>query len=106
MIKAEIFRNPAGLVEEVRISGHDGSRPHGESLICAAVSALTQTALLGVARHLKRGVDYQVESGYLSFKLQQKPDELTSAVLETMLLGLEEIRNIYPDEIMIKDSRR
>lgn len=94
------------MVEEVKVTGHDGSMPHGESIICAAVSALAQASLLGIGKYLKRDVEYHVKSGNLAFKLLDKPDELTSAVLETMILGLEEIHNIYPNEVMIKERRR
>jgi hypothetical protein len=106
MIRIEIFRSQNGMICEMKVSGHDESMPHGENIVCAAVSSLTQTALLGLAKHLKRDLDYEVKSGSLWFRLKGAPDDLTSAVLETMLLGLNEIQAISPDGVLIKEHRR
>ncbi len=105
MIQIVIFRDEKGFVNGVKATGHDKSAPEGENIVCAGVSTLVQTALLGVGKELKRGVSYKVEKGDFYFRLKEPPDELTEAVLETMVLGLREVQKIRPQGVHIKDCR-
>ena len=84
------------------VRGHSKTAPHGEDIVCAGVSAITQTALLGLGKHLKRNVVYSVKSGDMFAELKDAPDELTDAVLQTMCLGLKEIVKLYPKSVNMK----
>lgn len=106
MITVDIIRDKDQKIVGFEVNGHSGSAPHGEDIICAGVSALTQSALLGIASHLRRHTRWQAGDGLLSMHLSGKPDELTSAVLETMLLGLKEIAKSEPDHVRIVEYRR
>ncbi len=67
---------------------------------------MAQTALLGLSEHLHRSISYDVHpGGDLQMKLQGEPDELTEAILETMLLGLTEIQRQYPEDVQITETR-
>ena len=46
MIKIEIFRTSVGRISGYTIHGHHGD--YGTDIVCAGVSALGQTALLGI----------------------------------------------------------
>lgn len=106
MIRVEIVRDSGQHIVEFRVSGHSGSAPRGKDIICAGVSALTQTALLGLHHYLQRSVRWQAAAGLLSMELCGQPDTQTNAVLETMLLGLKEIANSEPDYVKILEHRR
>ena len=98
MIKVKIFRDKtAGKIVSFDVSGHSGTAPHGFDIICAGVSSLTQSALLGLGDYLNRDVDFDAASGKLSVKLKGAPDDLTEAILRTMLLGLKEIAKVNPE---------
>jgi len=101
MIKIEIFRTSAGRISGYTIRGHHGER--GTDIVCAGVSSLGQAALLGIGRHLHREVEYEVASGDLRMKLKGVPDDLTEAILETMVLGLAEIAKLYPKAVHISE---
>ena len=101
MIKIEIFRNQGGKVSGFKVQGHHGE--YGTDIVCAGVSSLAQTALLGIERHLHREMDYEVASGDLKMKLKGVPDDLTEAILETMVLGLAEISTLYPKDVHISE---
>lgn len=105
MIKVKIFRNSTGKINGFKVTGHADMAPHGH-IVCAGVSALTQTAILGVAKHLRREVEYVVKSGNLILNLLSEPDELTDAIFETMLLGLVEIEKINSKNIKISEHGR
>lgn len=106
MIRIKIYRNSLDIVIGFHVTGHSGAAPHGQDIVCAAVSALTQTALLGLGKYLKREVDFKIKSGNLEVGLKTEPDELTSTIFETMILGLTEIENINPKGVHITEHRR
>ncbi len=106
MIKIEIFRNHDYSITGFRVDGHADTAPHGQDIICAGVSALTQAAVIGLERHLKRKIDLEIASGKLCAALPDAPDELTGAILETMFLGLMEIAKLKPESVRISEHRR
>lgn len=106
MIRVVIVRDKTQNIVQFQVKGHSGSAPRGKDIICAGVSALTQSALLGLSQHLDRSITYQAAAGLLSVELCDSPDDLTSAVLETMLLGLREIAKLEPDFVSIVENRR
>lgn len=99
MIEIKIYRNSLGSIVGFDVAGHSGT--HGSSIVCAGISSLAQTALKGVGQHLHREVDFKVASGDLHMKLKGVPDELTDAILETMLIGFNDIQQYDPEEIRI-----
>ena len=106
MVKIQIFRNSAGQISGFAVIGHANTAPHGKDIVCASVAALTQTAVLGLERHLGREFSLDIGSGNLILELKGAPDALTGAVLETMLLGLHEVANISPNSVRIAEHRR
>lgn len=101
MIEISIRSLPSGGISGFCVTGHSGTAKPGEDIVCAGVSSLAQTALLGVGEYLHREVDYSVASGELRMMLKDDPDELTEAILETMVLGMEEIQRLYPKAVRI-----
>ena len=106
MIKAELFSGKDGRLVGFRVSGHSGTAARGEDIVCAGVSALVQSAALGIMEHLRRSVDCEDGDGKLSLRLREAPDELTEAVMKTMLLGLREIEKRYPKALRITGNER
>ncbi len=106
MVKIEIVRNAQQAMVGFRVNGHAETAPHGQDIVCAGISALTQTAVLGLERQLKKKVQIKIASGKLIMNLLDNPDALTNAVLETMLIGLTEIGNINPQSVRISERRR
>ena len=106
MIKIEIVRNEEQAMVGFRVNGHANVAPHGQDIVCAGVSALAQTAVLGLDRQLKKKIQIKIASGNLNMNLLDKPDALTNAVLETMLIGLTEIGKLNPQSVRILERRR
>jgi len=107
MIKVCISR-AAGSVRHVTVSGHAGSAPKGEDLVCAAVSALIQTCLFSLQRMLGIDVDAEVRDGYLSFTLPlgmpSDTEKSAELIVGSMLIGLDEINCSYPGYLEIKQE--
>jgi len=92
-------------IARVVSDGHTGYGAAGEDIVCAALSSIVQTAVLGLVSvaavnvNLKRDDD----KGYLEFSL---PDGLSEtkqlkadAILETMLLGVGDLHQSWSDFI-------
>lgn len=106
MIQVRIFRQADGRITGFDVSGHSGTARVGEDIVCAGVSSLTDSAYLGITEYLHRNVSSKDSSGKLQLMLNDRPDERTDAILETMLLGLTAIAEAYPEAVRISGERR
>ena len=108
MVSVDLFRNRQGLITGYKVSGHAGYGEEGTDIICSAISALTQAPLLGLEKHLKLKPSYVVnqEDGILEVALNSAPNDLTEAILQTMIYGVESIARQCPQYVRIKEHRR
>ncbi len=101
MIRVRIERDSTGRIQGFEAKGHAEAGPKGKDIVCAAVSVLTDSVFLGLDQHLHRAMEWSANSGDISVRLKEAPDDLTDAILTTMVLGLSEIQKIYPDRLRI-----
>lgn len=106
MITVALVRDNNKAITGFTVSGHAKAAPHGQDIVCAGVSALAQSAIMGIERHLGRDIELSQDADGLTMKLTSQPDRLTGAILETMLLGLTEIAKLYPKSVRIIEHRR
>jgi uncharacterized protein YsxB (DUF464 family) len=91
----------------LEVSGHSGLNKKGSDILCSAVSTLSQTFILTVARVLKIEQQLQREDGYLSSRidlngLSSESRLRLKLLFESLLIGLFEIDKEYPDKIKIE----
>ena len=48
-------------IQGFSVEGHAGFAPEGEDIYCAGVSAIAQTTLLGLIKHLSREPVYEIK---------------------------------------------
>ena len=75
MIKISVMRQDDDKIIGLSVEGHAGAGAYGQDIVCAAVSALAQSVILGLAQHLHRDVDYDVKPG-ITCSIKGGPDEL------------------------------
>lgn len=79
--------------------GHAGFARSGEDIVCAAISALTQTTAMGVIEIVHCPVSFDVNDGELSLMLKDGVSDEKQREVEllvgTMLLGLSSIKKEY-----------
>ncbi len=93
MIRILLRRSKSDIIG-FEISGHSGYSEEGSDIVCAAVSALAQTALLGLLEYMPDAVDYKIDDGFLSVAVV-KPCSVSHIILHTMELGLEQVVQQY-----------
>ncbi|WP_082344122.1 ribosomal-processing cysteine protease Prp [Sulfobacillus thermosulfidooxidans] len=96
MIKVKIGRDTRGVVQEITITGHAGQGPYGHDIVCAAVSALSETLVLGLTRIAPITMDYHLDEGDLSMVFHEDPSEAAQAIIDTFCLGLQDLANTEP----------
>lgn len=92
MTRIEIDLDKGSLMAK----GHAGYGERGQDIVCAAVSALTQTAAVAAKRH--RG---EVKKGDGHIEVQCANTEYTP-VLEAIAEGLKMIARQYPLHVRVK----
>lgn len=108
MINIKLYRTREGHISGFCVEGHAGMAEKGWDTVCAAVSVLAQTAVLGLNRHLGLQPKVSRRDGYLSCMLAERDiEELpVKAVLETMVIGLQEIVGQFPEYVQMLEHRR
>ena len=108
MITVDIFYNEDNLVDSYKVTGHAESVDEGFDQVCALVSLTTQLPVLGLEQHLKRKLAYALDEdeGMLEVKLESAPDDLSEAILQTMVCGLKNLQKEYPEYLNTKEHRR
>lgn len=103
-----ILRDEEGGIAGFEARGHTGYAERGADVVCAGVSALTQAAVLGLARRLDAPLQVVQRRGYLLCRLGPGAGREVRAraqdVLETMLLGLREIASLFPGRLALVEA--
>ena len=101
------FRRSDGALTGYRAQGHTGFAEAGSDIVCAAVSALTQSTLNGMRNVLKAPVMYEIDDQAALLEARLAPEataaQLAQAqlLLRTLLEGLQAIERSYPQNVRI-----
>jgi Predicted ribosomal protein len=90
------------------VTGHANMGEYGEDLVCAAVSAVVQTAILGITEvcHIPAGVSIEEGETHCILTKDAKQDEIQRAgiVFDTMIAGLRSIQASYPKTLKFRNK--
>lgn len=80
----------------IEVSGHANYKKHGEDIVCAAVSTLSQCLLYFLKKRLLLEV-YKIHEGLLMIKAKQcKEVQILKAFFQE---SMKEIENSYPNYV-------
>lgn len=95
-------------IATVECDGHTNYGERGEDIVCAALSSVVQTALLGllVVACVEVDIDRNDKEGYLKFSLPQNLNnadaEKCEIILQTMLCGVSDLHTGFSDFIELE----
>ena len=101
------YKRSDGALIGYRAEGHAGYAEAGEDIVCAAVSALTQSILNGIRNVLGAPVMFEVDddAAFLEARLTPETPEAqvqqAQLLLVTLLEGLQAIERSYPRNVRI-----
>ena len=101
------YRRADGALTGYRAQGHTGYAEAGQDIVCAAVSALTQSTLNGLRNVLKAPVMFEIDdqAAFLEARLTPEATEAqvrqAQLLLVTLLEGLQAVERSYPQNVRI-----
>lgn len=103
MTEIKVFKKNGSVVRVV-CDGHTGYGVEGEDIVCAALSSIVQTALLGLLAVARINVSFVKDDGkgWLEFTLPELDERRrhdADVILDTMLCGVSDLREAYSDFI-------
>ena len=107
MTKVTFFKKE-GKITAIECKGHTGYAERGEDIVCASLSSIVQTAVLGILQVAGIKADYAVDEaeGYLKLTL---PGALIAGarhdadvILNTLLLGVSDLYEGFSDFIELE----
>lgn len=105
MVLIRLLRDEDGRPAGFDARGHALFAEEGSDIVCAGVSALLQTTLLGLERCADAHPTFKVAKGGMRCRIPRRHRQPLGAVLlESMLLGLREIENRYPGYIRVEEA--
>lgn len=112
MINIHIVRDSTSFIWEFTVDGHAGYGEEGNDIICAAVSAITYTALgalddiVGIRKYKKQF--YIEQYGYIkcSLPVDLSEDERFKAriILDSMAIGLKQVKKAHSRYLKVIDE--
>jgi uncharacterized protein YsxB (DUF464 family) len=108
LVEVRIARAADGTISGFQVRGHAGLAPRGADVVCAGVSALVQTAALGLQQRLGVAADITASDGEFTCRLEPDPRPglalRAQDLLETMCLGLREIAAQSPRQVRVREQ--
>ncbi|MGI6168187.1 MAG: ribosomal-processing cysteine protease Prp [Christensenellales bacterium] len=88
-----------GLYLGLQANGHTGFAEEGRDIVCAAVSVLCQTMIVGLDEVAGVSPDYRIEDGELFCRVGEDNAKRrdVQAILRTIVKGLQAVYEQYPD---------
>ena len=95
MIKVTIYKTERQEYAGFDMEGHAGYAEAGEDIVCAGVSALVINALNSIERFTddETSCVSDEDTGSIEFRFDGTPSHDATLLLDSMILGLEEIED-------------
>lgn len=84
----------------VTMKGHAGYAPHGQDIVCAAVSVLMQTLIQSIEELTSDPINYYILPGDVKIKYWCLSD-VTKALINAFFIGIAGIAEAYPDYVRV-----
>ena len=98
-----IIRQTDQQFSKIKISGHANSAPHGQDLVCAAVSAIGVGTLNALAE--SQNIHIINQEGLIDIRVLNGLTNQETIILETMIIQLKTIQNSHAKFIKIIERK-
>ena len=87
----------------IKVRGHANYAPHGQDIVCAGVTALTQTLVESLETLTGNEIKYDMSPGRVDIEIMN-PDEDAQLLTDSFLVGIEMIADEFPEYIRVEIS--
>lgn len=87
------------------ITGHANYAPMGKDIVCAAISALTQTLKVSVKELTEDKLEFAISPGRADIEYGNLSDK-ARLLVDSFLIGVNGVANEYPDNVRVVQAWR
>ena len=92
----EVKRNSGSIT----IKGHAGYAPHGQDIVCAAVSTLVQNMVITITELTKDEIQYDMQPGAVEIRYGNLSAD-AQLLVDSFFIGIRLIANEYPSNVQV-----
>ena len=85
---------------EIKISGHADYAVHGSDIVCAGITALTQTLIKSIKDLTDDKIEYEISSGRVDIKYGNL-SEKSKTLVDSFFIGICMIAEEFPEYVRI-----
>lgn len=106
MVRIHVLVDERGRLAGFTASGHALFADPGQDIVCAAVSALLQTTVLGLEQSARVNPQWKIQKGRLHCEVPPAGREAEGArvLMESVLSGLRQIAGQHPEYLSIEEK--
>lgn len=86
--------------DEVKVSGHANYAVQGSDIVCAGVTALTQTLINSIMSLTEDKIEYEISPGRVDIKYRDL-SEKSRTLVDSFFIGVSMIADEFPDYVRI-----
>lgn len=86
--------------DEVKVSGHANYAVQGFDIVCAGVTALTQTLIKSIEDLTEDKIEYEISPGRVDIKYRNL-SEKSRTLVDSFFIGASMIADEFPDYLRI-----
>ena len=100
MIKFKAVKNAEGKIIHFSVSGHAGYSEAGSDIVCASVSSAVWMAVNGIEKLNLAELLYKQDDAFVECSVSEKRMSAADALLESLVLLIEELASQYEDFVI------
>lgn len=105
MTHIRLLALPDGRLRGFEVTGHAGAGPHGEDIVCAAISFLATTCANALESVAKAGPQTESREGYLKALVPEDSlNDQAETILETFRQGAKDLADMYPRHVRLQTA--
>lgn len=87
--------------ERIEISGHAGYAEYGKDIVCAGVTALTQTLIQSIENLTDDEIEYRISPGKVEVEYRNL-SEKSKTLVDSFLVGICLIAEEFPEYVKVR----
>lgn len=87
--------------ERIEISGHAGYAEYGKDIVCAGVTALTQTLIQSIENLTDDKIEYRISSGKAEVEYRNL-SEKSKTLVDSFFVGICLIAEEFPEHVKVR----
>ena len=84
----------------ITIKGHAGYAPHGQDIVCAAVSTLAQNMVYSISELTEDKIQCDMQPGSVEIRYGNLSAD-AQLLVSSFFIGIREVANVYPNHVKI-----